>query len=519
MRSSFQGLEVSKRSIQLSQKALDITNHNNNNSLTPGYTRQRMDQFAMRMSVSGLYQTKTAKLALSAQGTNAFGVAQIRNPYLDKRFRDTTCYEAEFGKKSEVMREVETVLDNIDNVGLTTVLDEFKQAISIYATNAPDNAELSSTVRNQAFDITTMLNSYHTDLTRLLELNVDEMGASVDDANVLIEKIAALNSAILGEYKATEFGNIFKGESVSEYGPLELMDQQNLLIDELSYYGDIHVEKNHDGTCKVFMGNQQIIDSKKFETIIMKNYDDYGAGVLRISGGEQLRLKSGDLKAYQDIVSGNGPYGSYYQNSEYGIPYYISAINTFARDFASIMNTYNGSTEADTTRNMFGSTLDVYDDRGDIVERGNITAETIRISDEWMRDATMIGQVRDPETGEWAFAPDLDGNHANELLLTFEYNFKMGDANDFQGTIYEYVIFMSNRLGQGIDFYDTQLESASITSNELLDSRDAISGVSDTEEGINMMTYQKWFNASSRIMTAMDECLDRIINNMGRVGL
>jgi flagellar hook-associated protein 1 FlgK len=57
------------------------------------------------------------------------------------------------------------------------------------------------------------------------------------------------------------------------------------------------------------------------------------------------------------------------------------------------------------------------------------------------------------------------------------------------------------------------------TMQVLLDNRDAVSGVCETEEGINMLKFQRWFNASARLMTSMDEALDIIINRMGRVGL
>ena len=78
---------------------------------------------------------------------------------------------------------------------------------------------------------------------------------------------------------------------------------------------------------------------------------------------------------------------------------------------------------------------------------------------------------------------------------------------------------MFNRLGQNIKYNDNQYNAAYDTANALLDSRDAVSGVSETEEGINMLTYQNWYNASSRMMTALDDALDRLINNTGRVGL
>ena len=46
----------------------------------------------------------------------------------------------------------------------------------------------------------------------------------------------------------------------------------------------------------------------------------------------------------------------------------------------------------------------------------------------------------------------------------------------------------------------------------------ATSGVSLNEEGINMMTYNKAYQALGRLMTVMDEQLDTIINKMGLVG-
>jgi len=39
------------------------------------------------------------------------------------------------------------------------------------------------------------------------------------------------------------------------------------------------------------------------------------------------------------------------------------------------------------------------------------------------------------------------------------------------------------------------------------------------EEGINMMNYQKWYNAIARMVTTLDEALDKLINGTGRVGL
>ncbi|MBQ7980149.1 MAG: flagellar hook-associated protein FlgK, partial [Oscillospiraceae bacterium] len=50
-------------------------------------------------------------------------------------------------------------------------------------------------------------------------------------------------------------------------------------------------------------------------------------------------------------------------------------------------------------------------------------------------------------------------------------------------------------------------------------SRSEVMDVSMDEEGINMMNYQKWYNAISRMITTLDEALDKLINGTGRVGL
>ena len=41
----------------------------------------------------------------------------------------------------------------------------------------------------------------------------------------------------------------------------------------------------------------------------------------------------------------------------------------------------------------------------------------------------------------------------------------------------------------------------------------------ENEETVNMMTFQKSFNAISRVMTTLDDLLETLINRTGRVGL
>ncbi|MCL2036516.1 MAG: hypothetical protein FWG83_03915 [Oscillospiraceae bacterium] len=644
MRSSFMGFEVQKRSIQLAQKNLDITGHNLGNIGTVGFTRQRIDTASLSISSFTYWQTKMSRLSLAGQGVTAFGVSQIRNDYLDKRYRDMTPFAKEYDIKLSVAMELETTLDNIDNFGLLAAFDDLKSALERVSLSQPDAKEMTSQVRNQVSNICAMLRTYHSELNRILENNILELSNSVTATNNLIDSVVAYNKAITAEY-ISDAGRIMRGQGVSEYGPLELLDARNLLLDELAQYGNIEVFQNNNGSVRVTMAGVTIIDDQFSEKIVLQNYHDYGAAVLNFSNGIAFQPIAGELKAYMDVVNGYGPYSTgLYQNSEYGIPYYLQALDAFAAGFAELMNGVNQGelTDSDVwSRSLLWAgyefnadgtprTTELRDANGDIIYernadgsfvldfdgnrvpvmtqvRARVSAANIRISDEWMKDSLLIAHTFDAaahndaftraaymrgqngtynvwddffENGAWhGLVPagtnvtdvnslilawgdnaalrsalnqfmqrdgstaranfpsgitfpsraaleqegwrgaDLNGTNLLRFVRALESSMSWGSAMDFHGSAFGYLMFLSDRLATGISFMEEQFDMTMDTVNTLLDNRDAISGVSETEEGINMLTYQKWFNASARLMTTLDEALDTLINRMGRVGL
>jgi flagellar hook-associated protein 1 FlgK len=47
----------------------------------------------------------------------------------------------------------------------------------------------------------------------------------------------------------------------------------------------------------------------------------------------------------------------------------------------------------------------------------------------------------------------------------------------------------------------------------------SVSGVSIDEETVNLLTFQRAYQASSRVLTTIDSMLDQLINHTGTVGL
>lgn len=626
MRSSFLGFEVSKRTIQLAQKALDITGNNLANVHTEGYTRQRVDISSLYLNKYSNWQTKTSRMYLAGQGATAYGVNQVRDPYIDKRYRESACFVAEYSTSADILKEVETTLDNIVSDGLPAYIDTFTDALKKYA-EQPDSEELASIVRNEAYNITNLLHSYETDFKEMKESNLEALQNTIDSTNRIIKDIVDFNKKIVKEYSVMATNKLGEGESVTAgYGPNEMLDARNMLIDELAYMGNITVYDNSDGSVRILMDGIEIINGEKYEQIYMrsstKNVDQeeyssellrdyyaYDAAVLRWTSGDTLDPTSGELKSYLNVLNGNGVYNTGYQNDSYGIPYYESTIDAFANDFANFLNYLNGAVDengtlVDADRLLFCTKA--YNEGTENFGDHTMTASTIRISETWMQNATMLGEVKSNKvesikvdlaqfgngieynmavsvgdkteritfqggmnekttldninaallaafgendkgianvyldgtgsivagaerniniTGvrtvtnyEWNLS--MDGNHINEIVVALNSKpIAFGGKGDYEGTIYDYLLFINNRLAQDIAYNEAQYESAYDTTNALLDSRDAVSGVSSNEEGINMLTYQNWYSASSRMMTTLDDCLDKLINSTGRVGL
>ena len=62
------------------------------------------------------------------------------------------------------------------------------------------------------------------------------------------------------------------------------------------------------------------------------------------------------------------------------------------------------------------------------------------------------------------------------------------------------------------------LEIQSVITNQVEVARDSVAGVNLDEEMTNMMSFQHAYSAAARMVTAIDEALDTLINRTGLVG-
>lgn len=74
------------------------------------------------------------------------------------------------------------------------------------------------------------------------------------------------------------------------------------------------------------------------------------------------------------------------------------------------------------------------------------------------------------------------------------------------------------KLAVAAQSMDTNVSEQALIMDQIQNWRDATNGVDWNEELADMIKYQKGFGACSRCLSAMDECLDRLVNNTGTVG-
>lgn len=486
MRPTFMGLETARRGLMVTQKAMDIVGHNMSNLETKGYTRQRLDTVSMRLYGGHTYGSA---IAMAGQGVGAAGVAQMRNSYLDQKFREEYSDVGYYDQKAAIMEQLESIISDpeVDGDGIQAALSELSKTLSSFSSEA-SQATSANIVMNAFKDVITVLNQYDAGMKNMVEQVKKDMAATVDDFNSTLEQISELNKVIQKEvFNNADFDGV-------TYGPNELLDDRNVLLDDLARYGKVSVESHSDGTIDVLVNGHKVVtaDNPDYRTDKLAVNKD-GTGLFWMSTGQMAGLGKGALAGFQEILSGNNA-------GSQGIPYYQEQLDLFAK---SLYETFNNIVHADdpadpaTFKQLLKGGAD-----------GIVTAGNLSISDEWLADPSYLIRKNNPNG-----AGNSDDINAMKDALTKDFT-----IGGFTGSFSEFIANLTSTLGSDMKNNGTRLDAALAVAETAEKSRMSVSGVSLNEEGINMMSLNKTFQALGRLMTTMDEQLDVIINQMGLVG-
>lgn len=271
MASSFMGLYVQREALNSAQKALDITGNNISNVKTAGYSRQRLDVCSIaNTGYNLLYNTG---VSLAGQGVDNVGVGQYRDALIDEKVRSYTTLDNNYNIKDVVMKDVETALDNIESkeYGFAANLANFKSALQSFATDEANRKELANVAFRAAESVTQQIRYMNSRLDDISNQTKSDANISVDRVNKIFESMANLNKQITNSYIQMNYmettANSYQVDN--DYGPLELKDQMNLLIDELASFGDVSFNEESNGSFTITFAGQVAVHNDEYAQMTM----------------------------------------------------------------------------------------------------------------------------------------------------------------------------------------------------------------------------------------------------------
>lgn len=146
----------------------------------------------------------------------------------------------------------------------------------------------------------------------------------------------------------------------------------------------------------------------------------------------------------------------------------------------------------------------------------------------------------DPATGTWILSNgvrvNIDANAGNKAGGSYSFSISQGwasgdnavlmgnklktDSSAILGNVSLDSFYSSLIAGVGVKTQNAQrlADNQQTLVDQISNWRQSVSGVNMDEEMTNMIRFQKGYNAAARVLTTMDEMLDKLINGTGVVG-
>lgn len=515
IRSSFASFNTAKMAIQANQSALAIVGQNMANVKSLGYTRQRLDQISLN-SKNPASTYMSSPDAYIGYGVMITGVSQIRDPFLDTRYRLEMSNLGGSDRKAELLNKLGMVFDETNRSGIDKQFsDLIKQFEGLNNDFSNSNENM---VRSSAQSLCNLLRNYSNALDETKDYAVSGLENDVDNLNDLVKQIQHLNESI-------------KNSQVHGNPALELQDQRNVLIDELATYADIRVSHTTDttitgnGVDKLKIdyvdGNGthiNLIDDVKPAGSFKLEVDVDGKHVLTMTGSDGTTPSTtpslkGVMQSALHMINDAGEFDA--TGAQKGIPYYKKVLDEIANVLATQMNALNNVKDASTA-----DPNDLIAGAGDLFQTNDgttkVTAANITLSDGWLNGTVHIQPTQTPDPN---VSKDTS-NIANMIkALTEKQSFNTEDGTTFfSGSLQQCFSNMTTVQSMEQKAEEATLDNYISITNEIANAKDSVSGVNLDEEAMNMMQFNSALTAASRYMTTLDEALNTVINNMGVVG-
>lgn len=463
---SFGGLYISISGLQATRQSLNTVSHNISNANNPNYVRQSAihTNNPYTKSVDGRLETGT--------GVNVVEVRQVRDEFLDLKLRREMASFGYHYSKSKILEDVEGVFNEITNSGLQKVMDDFWNNWSELAKEG-DSLTIRGLVHESAVALAETANHLSNQLNDIKQNLNKEITIKVGETNNLLNQIAEINKRI----------KVVEGEN-SKVKANDYRDERNAIIDRLSELIPITSYENSFGETIVSLQGKDLVTGNYVSKIDMQT-DSKGLG--------HIYWDKTDDKIN---LNGLGEVAGYIDARDESLTKYMDRLDNLISTTANRINDLHK-----TGIDLQGSTgANFFEGQNNI-----ITAANIRVNP----DLSNYNKIAISKTGAKG-----DVEIAKEI-----YDIR-NDETLFLGNLSTDGYYRDIILELGLEREASRLisDNQGFLIKSIEEKRSSLSDVSLDEEMADMIKFQHFYTANSKVINAIDEMIETVVNRVGLVG-
>jgi flagellar hook-associated protein 1 len=448
-------LNIGRSAITAARAGVQITGHNISNADTDGYHRRTLRTSPVDPPIS--------QTPILGGGVQVDGMTRAEDWLLATRVASSLGDEAWASAREALMLQVERAAGGLGDGGLGEAITSLMTRFSALATS-PTDPTVRETVVFAARNLAETFNRIDTAMREVVQGAHTTTETLVTSVNTRSAKIAELNAQIV----QSEGGGMVAGD---------LRDRRDLLVSELAATAGASYFEDASGQVTVLVGGHTLVQDDSAWQISSSQALD---GSTRISVAQ-----GGDITA----AVTSGELGGLLSVQQTVLQEVVPELDQLAFDLASAVNTQNQA--GFVLSGAAGGAL------FSIPASATDAARTISLA------AGVTGQ----SLAASSTAGGVPGNNENALALAALVNQPLTGGN----TATEAAAAMVGKVGTLTDqaMMAANLRKDELTYLQML--RQSSEGVSLDEEMVQLIQYQRAYQAGVKVLQTIDECLERLM--------
>jgi len=284
MISTFHGIEVGKRGLQVHQQGMHVVEHNVSNAETEGYSRQRITfETFTPLYIPGL--SREERPGQVGMGTVVQRIERVRNAFIDDRIMAETSNQGYWDTMQFHLSQIQNIHAEPSDQTIRNNLDNFWKSWQSL-NNDPKSRAARVVLQKNAVGLSQSI-SQTFDRLHTLRSNMDnQIRIKIKDINNLARQIAEINEQIL---KSKQVGDM----------PNDMLDRRDRLVEKLTKMVNVNVVRRDPDEFFVYVGSQYLVQGAKYRTMKAQGNAQRGglADVRWADDNRLVKMQSGELKA------------------------------------------------------------------------------------------------------------------------------------------------------------------------------------------------------------------------------